>query len=220
MKPLPSVNLSGTSRMDPGPMKAWEESLRRKLLQGDAVPRNGSQSAAVALIVRDGKGLEVLLIERVEREGDPWSGQISLPGGMWGRGDEALSETSRRETIEEVSMDVRECCSLVGRLPPIRPRNVPELVVFPFVYSLQGEVSIHGGEEVKEAFWYPVAEMMASASERRVRVRGHELLVPSFLHGERVIWGLTHRILTSFLELGVVERWATGRGHSPTGSTM
>ncbi len=99
---------------------------------------------------------------------------------------------------------MRECSKLLGRLPPIRPRNVPELVVFPFVYALQDDVTMRGGVEVREAFWCPLAEMTASAAERLVRVKGHELLAPSFLHGEKVIWGLTHRILTSFLELGVV----------------
>ncbi len=185
-------------------MKAWEESLKGKLLQGDAVPNHDSPSAAVALIVRDVKDLEVLLIERIEREGDPWSGQISLPGGMWVPEDGALSETSRRETMEEVSIDVRECSKPLGRLPPIRPRNVPELVVFPFVYALRDDVTMRGGVEVKEAFWCPLAEMMASAAERVVRVKSHVLRAPSFLYGEKVIWGLTHRILTSFLELGVV----------------
>lgn len=204
MKTLPSVNLSGTSGMEPVPMKRWEESLRRRLVERETVPRAGSRSAAVALIVRDGQTFEVLLIERVEREGDPWSGQISLPGGMWRPEDGALSETARRETYEEVSIDVGECCRPIGRLPHIRPRNVPELTVFPFVYSLQTEASIRGGEEeVKAFFWCSLAELKTSESERLVQVRGHELRVPSFLHGEKVIWGLTHRILTSFLELSV-----------------
>src|SRR2546426_509870 len=39
-------------------------------------------AAAVMVILRDGpRGLEVLLGERTKREGDPWSGQIGLPGG-------------------------------------------------------------------------------------------------------------------------------------------
>ncbi len=182
-------------------MRAWEESLSRSLLQGDVTPPKGSPSAAVALIVRDGRELELLLIERIEREGDPWSGQISLPGGMRGPNDKTLTETSRRETLEEVSIDVEKSCSLTGRLPELRPANVPDLTVFPFVYALQRDVKIRGGEEVKEAFWCPLAEMRASESDRWVRVRGHELVAPSFLHGEKVIWGLTHRILTIFLEL-------------------
>src|SRR2546428_9496524 len=39
-------------------------------------------AAAVMIILRDDpRGLEVLLGERTKREGDPWSGQIGLPGG-------------------------------------------------------------------------------------------------------------------------------------------
>ena len=38
--------------------------------------------AAVAVVLRDVGELQVLLVKRKERLGDPWSGQIALPGGM------------------------------------------------------------------------------------------------------------------------------------------
>ncbi len=195
-----SVNVSGRRVWSTTAM-TWRDSLRDKLLGADTALPEGPRSAAVSLILRDGKGLEVLLIERVEREGDPWSGQMSLPGGMRGREDDTLSQTSRRETWEEVSIDVEESCALAGRLPELRPGNLPDLVVIPFVYTLLREVSIQCGDEVKDSFWCPLASLKASQAERAVQVRGHELIVPSFLYNDKIIWGLTHRILTSFLGL-------------------
>ncbi|HLC10977.1 MAG TPA: hypothetical protein VJL56_03935, partial [Candidatus Bathyarchaeia archaeon] len=37
--------------------------------------------AVVAILLWDepGRGLQTLLVQRAEREGDPWSGQIGLP---------------------------------------------------------------------------------------------------------------------------------------------
>ncbi len=184
-------------------MKAWEEDLSRRLVPDDRDLLEDAPAAAVALILRRRDGPEVLLIERVHREGDPWSGQVALPGGMKAPHDVSLSAIARRETMEEVSVDVGRSCLLLGRLPDIRPVNVPELVVYPFVYSLQTDVLAMAGEEVRGAFWTPLAEIRRSEATRRVEVRGREIMAPSFLHEERIIWGLTYRILVTLFDLGV-----------------
>ena len=62
-----------------------EAALRRRLARGPSAPGlhvGGVPRAAVAIVLRQGDpGLEFLLIKRAEREGDPWSGQVALPGG-------------------------------------------------------------------------------------------------------------------------------------------
>ncbi len=185
-------------------MEDSERELKGLLLPGDAEPPEDAPSAAVALILRTWGGeLQILLIQRVDREGDPWSGQIALPGGMRNADDASLSQTARRETLEEVSIDVEESCLFLGRLSEVRPANLPQIHVFPFVYSLQTETPVMAGQEVKGAFWSSLKEIRRSEGSRKVKVRNHELLVPSFLHEDRIIWGLTYRILTRFLELGV-----------------
>lgn len=179
--------------------------MRRKLLQGEPEPP-AAGAAAVALILREERrNLEVLLIERMERVGDPWSGQIALPGGRVDPRDRTLSDTARREALEEVSVEVEDVCLSLGRLPEVSPVNVPELVVFPFVYSLQKETEVRPGAEVKEAFWASLRSIKESRTTREVEIRGRRLTVPAFIHGERVIWGLTYRILASFFELGPEE---------------
>lgn len=185
-------------------MRAWEAALRQRLRPEDVSLPEAGRAAAVALVLRDIGQPEVLLIQRVEREGDPWSGQIALPGGMHSPTDRSLSETARREALEEVALDVTETCGLLGQLSAVRPRNVPTLTVFPFVYGLRREAALRPGDEVEEIFWSALERIRASEAVRSVAVRGHPLQVPAFLHGEKVIWGLTHRILTDFFALGVL----------------
>ncbi|HET9512400.1 MAG TPA: NUDIX domain-containing protein, partial [Gemmatimonadales bacterium] len=61
--------------------------------------------AAVSLIcVRDPDAL--LLIRRADRDGDPWSGQLGLPGGRKSPADADLLSTAIRETFEEVGIDL------------------------------------------------------------------------------------------------------------------
>src|SRR5438445_8203050 len=64
-------------------------------------------AAAVMIILRHGeRGLEVLLGERRKREGDPWSGQIGLPGGRHHTEDGTMLATALRETREEVGIEI------------------------------------------------------------------------------------------------------------------
>lgn len=185
-------------------MEDWERDLRSRLLPESAETREDSSSAAVALILRKWKGeLQILLIERIRREGDPWSGQIALPGGMRDSEDTSLSETARRESMEEVSIDLDTACLSLGRLHQIRPANAPQLLVFPFVYSLRKEAVVEEGEEVRDAFWASLSRLRQSKTTKKVEARGHELVVPAFLHGEGVIWGLTYRIITALFETGL-----------------
>lgn len=184
-------------------MGSWEEALRAKLLPGEGEPSPDRRSAAVALVLRPRRELEGLFIRRAHREGDPWSGQVGLPGGFRTPEDASLEATARREAREEVGLDVEGACRLLGCLPPLRPANRSEVEVFPFVYALRREVPVAARHEVTEVFWVPLTTLRASSATRRVREGGRELVVPAYRHEGRVIWGLTHRILTAFFEGGL-----------------
>src|SRR5437867_492237 len=99
-------------------------------------PPPKSARGAVSLVLRGRVSPEILLIERAEREGDPWSGQIAFPGGRRQRGDRTLLDTAKRETKEEVGLSLSRNARLLGWLPARAPANRVEWVVVPFVFSL------------------------------------------------------------------------------------
>ena len=59
----------------------------------------GTPQAAVALLLTPDPD-RLLLIRRAEREGDPWSGHLALPGGRRDESDTDLLATALRETFE------------------------------------------------------------------------------------------------------------------------
>lgn len=181
---------------------AWEEELREKLLQEEPTSSPNRRPAAVALILRSDDGLEALFIHRVEREGDPWSGHISLPGGYHSPEDASFAETALREAWEEVAIDVEATCQFLGLLPILRPANRPQVEVFPYVFALRDPVEPQAGDEAEAWFWAPLAPLRMSRTTRKVKTSVGELLVPAYLYEDRVIWGLTYRILTTFFDLG------------------
>ncbi len=159
--------------------------------------------AAVALIIAPQPDA-ILLIRRAERDGDPWSGQMGLPGGRRGPGDADLLETVLRETAEEVGIDLTGASSL-GVLDDVAPRTptLPPIAVRPYVFALSARPPIRLNPEVAACHWVAVAALRGAGVSRQVTVsvRGEPLVVPGFVLGDLVVWGMTERILGSFLQV-------------------
>lgn len=162
--------------------------------------------AAVALVLRPGPdGPELLLIRRAEREGDPWSGHMALPGGREQAEDAGPAHTAARETHEEVGIDLAARGRLLGPVEPVWPQSsrAPRILVRPFVFWVDEPAEATPNEEVDEAVWVSVRELRepGSVTEHLLEIEGiGEMRFPAFGPRGYVIWGLTHRILTTFLE--------------------
>ncbi len=164
-----------------------------------------ARPAAVALVMLEGPhGLEILLIRRAERADDPWSGQIALPGGRYGVGDRDLEATAVRETREETGVDLSDAERL-GVLDDLYPRTpiLPPVVVRPFVFALARRAALVPSDEVQRAFWLPLARLSEPGVRREVTLtlRGGPRTFPAYLVDEQLIWGMTERILTPFVDL-------------------
>jgi len=155
--------------------------------------------AAVALLLRErGLGLEILVIRRAENERDPWSGHMALPGGGQEPGDESAYDTARRETLEEVGIDMA-AGRYLGRLDDVGPRSMPgQLIISTVVVAMDAEPGPLDEREVMEAFWVPVDRLV----EETVEIPDFPGSWPAFTYKDHyVIWGLTHRILTQLWSL-------------------
>ena len=159
------------------------------------IEANSRRQAAVALLLRerDSRGLEILVIRRAENEHDPWSGHMALPGGGYEPGDYSVYATARRETLEEIGIDLDEG-QFLGRLDDVGPRRMPgQLVVSTVVVAIDAEPGPLDPREVVEAFWVPVDSLV----DEIVEIPDFPGSWPAFTYKDHyVIWGLTHRILT------------------------
>lgn len=179
---------------------------------GALVPRPASRDgtwyeAAVTLILREaGDGaLDLLFIERAARDGDPWSGQVALPGGRRDAADASLEETAVRETLEEVGIDLRRDGTMLGSLDELRPSTptLPPVIVRPFVATVHAEARVASVDEVASFFWAPLDIVLdpAFTTQREIAVRGMRTVRPAIEFEGHVIWGMTERILRGFAEV-------------------
>ncbi len=164
------------------------------------------QRAAVAIVLTDNaSSLDLLLIERSQRAGDPWSGHMACPGGRVDAGDATARAAAERETLEEVGLSLAGS-ELLGRLDDLPGLPVPsDFAVSAFVFYASAPGPLALNHEVRDAFWFPLA-----ALSDRERQTDHpadvesDRLFPGILVDEprrRVVWGLTYRFLDRFLRV-------------------
>ena len=201
----PSLNEVG-KRLSQGPLRIIES-------------ETDWQQAAVASVFRNGtEGTELLFIQRAAHPDDPWSGQIGFPGGRVEGSDRDPLEAARRETLEEVGLDLLRPKGVryVRALNQIQARTRRQLlsmVISPYAFLLEGPAEpspkLILNREVESAFWVPLVRLASKElriwhhSERdrtpyRFRALDLGLSVP--------LWGITHRMTLEIRErLGMID---------------
>jgi 8-oxo-dGTP pyrophosphatase MutT (NUDIX family) len=150
--------------------------------------------------------LSTLLIHRVERNNDPWSGQMGLPGGRVEKFDGSTQEALEREVREEVGLEVREEGELLGLLSIGHPGRRTEMKVQPWVYGLHSRPKVIIGPEVQHAFWVSLSKLPSLKGTSEIEIGGTRILVEAFLVEGRVVWGFTYRVLNELLAVPGVMR--------------
>jgi 8-oxo-dGTP pyrophosphatase MutT (NUDIX family) len=160
--------------------------------------------AVVAILLWDepGRGLETLLVQRAEREGDPWSGQIGLPGGRVKQSDETPRAALHREVEEEVGIKLEEVGTELGKLSVGRPMRRTGMRVQPWVYGLSIKPGVKiGPTEIADSFWVSLAELPSKKKMSEITIRNEPWRVESFVVEGKIVWGFTYRVLTELLPI-------------------
>lgn len=162
------------------------------------MPTSSDRVAAVlAPVFRDENGqLRLVLIVRTDR--GHHGGQLAFPGGRIDAGDESPAAAALREAHEEIGLDPGDA-AIVAELPHVRsgPTNFD---VHAFLARVPPDVAwTPNADEVVEVLTPAVEELWDPAIRRELlftSARWPEgLLVDGIPVGERVLWGMTLRVL-------------------------
>ncbi len=147
-----------------------------------------NEKRAAVAIIRHGE--EALLIRRKVFPGDPWAGHIAFPGGHV-RKDETIEQGLLREVMEEVELMFTES-QIRGRLEPLHPFRVPDLLVYPLIIDTETFAKAGRGPEVED---FKIVNIM-----NYVETKHPENGFPALNYGGWFVWGLTYRIIKNYLE--------------------
>jgi 8-oxo-dGTP pyrophosphatase MutT (NUDIX family) len=173
----------------------------RKLLR----PLMKRSAVAMILQLRNG-GLQILMIKRADRVGDPWSGQMAFPGGRMDPDDRHGYAVAVRETHEEVGLLLTEADACIGRLSDLNARphkGALGMAVSPFVFRLDRQVKFRPNYEVAETVWVPL-EFLLDTANRETMVwerKGLKIPMPCYFYEGRRIWGLSLMMLDELMDL-------------------
>lgn len=142
--------------------------------------------AAVGLIVKED---QVLLIKRITRDGDPWSGQIAFPGGFFKDG-ETGRQAVLREIYEETNLMLDESQIRVEMNLEHPARNI-RVNVHPFLIEVDNYHGAYPGPEVSDIRITRLSDLEPIDYDRGDG--------KAFLNNGWIIWGLTYRILSKYL---------------------
>ena len=164
--------------------------------------------AAIALIIRDtDHGSEFLLMQRAHHQNDPWSGQMSFPGGKIEASDLGSKQAAIRESFEEVGIQLGGS-NYVGRLNDLFGFKVDGVYMVHlacFVFKVSPDVVITPNYEVADTVWVPFSSLETPAN-----YYAHESALSSVTQmpavmidsdKEQILWGLSLRILVMLFDV-------------------
>lgn len=183
----------------------------------DKADRPTEAAVLLPLVEKDGK---CGVLFEVRSRSLAWQpGEVCFPGGKKEKGDASLRDTAVRESCEELNLEQHDIF-VCGELDFIVTNFGP--VVHPFIGNIKDFSKIRpSSEEVSEVFVVPLAELFRQ-NPRRVHMelanratndfpfdllprhprgwrqrKGYDVFF--YVYEGHVIWGLTARILYTFL---------------------
>jgi 8-oxo-dGTP pyrophosphatase MutT (NUDIX family) len=164
-------------------------------------------AAVLVPVFRDAGGrLRIVLIVRTDH--GLHGGQLAVPGGKHDAGDESLLATALREAREEIGL---EQVDVLAELPTVRsgPTNFE---VHAFLGRVAADASWRPNEDEVVEVLTPAVDELAAPDARRellfTSARWPEgLLVDGVPVGERVLWGMTLRLLDDLVPRLLAGEW-------------
>lgn len=174
----------------------------------EILPQESLLKAAVAIILRDSdRGSEVLLMQRAKHERDPWSGQMSFPGGKIEPSDIDSKATAVREAHEEVGAQLSEL-DYVGQLDDLyglKVDGVFSVHVACYVFKPTVPMALVANEEVADMVWFPLNMLNDRSNAHAYKhPKDPALSMPAVMIDapkEQILWGMSLRMLANLYEL-------------------
>ena len=126
------------------------------------------------------------------------SGEVSFPGGKWDEQDKNLYETALRESNEEINLNTEDVV-LAGSLNYLVSKH--KIEVNPYVGLITKKQNLVDNDEIKKIFTVPLEFLTdkKNAKLHKIEKKNRNVIVPSWVYNDQIIWGLTAMITADFV---------------------
>ena len=126
------------------------------------------------------------------------SGEVSFPGGKWDEQDKNLYETALRESNEEINLNTEDVV-LAGSLNYLVSKH--KIEVNPYVGLITKKQNLIDNDEIEKIFTVPLEFLTdkKNAKLHKLERKNRNVIVPSWVYNDQIIWGLTAMITADFV---------------------
>ena len=126
------------------------------------------------------------------------SGEVSFPGGKWDEQDINLYETALRESNEEINLNTEDVV-LAGSLNYLVSKH--KIEVNPYVGLITKKQNLVDNDEIEKIFTVPLEFLTdkKNAKLHKIERKNRNVIVPSWVYNDQIIWGLTAMITADFV---------------------
>ena len=126
------------------------------------------------------------------------SGEVSFPGGKWDEQDKNLYETALRESNEEINLNTEDIV-LAGSLNYLVSKH--KIEVNPYVGLITKKQNLVDNDEIEKIFTVPLEFLTdkKNAKLHKIERKNRNVIVPSWVYNDQIIWGLTAMITADFV---------------------
>ena len=174
--------------------------------------RNGSHPGApdaalydftsvIALFAFNEEGVRLLFIQKADKEGYPWAGQMAFPGGHVDKEDMTAKDTALRELEEEMGIN-RDNVEVLGSLGHFQTINDKDIEAWVGVWNGNEKIRFDT-QEISRVFEIPLDYLMSLHREKGFDSFEHppNVMWLKYPYEDVLIWGVTAKIVYHLLEV-------------------
>jgi 8-oxo-dGTP pyrophosphatase MutT (NUDIX family) len=177
------------------------DSIKQKLEKLNPIESTSLQKAGVfiGILYHDDyiNNPEIIFTQRSTKL-STHSGEVSFPGGKWDEQDKNLFETALRESNEEINLNIEDVV-LAGSLNYLVSKH--KIEVNPYVGLITRKQNLLDNDEIEKIFTVPLEFLTdkKNAKLHKIEKKNRNVIVPSWVYNDQIIWGLTAMITADFV---------------------
>ena len=177
------------------------DSIKQKLEKLNPIESTSLQKAGVfiGILYHDDyiNNPEIIFTQRSTKL-STHSGEVSFPGGKWDEQDKNLFETALRESNEEINLNIEDVV-LAGSLNYLVSKH--KIEVNPYVGLITKKQNLVDNDEIEKIFTVPLKFLTdkKNAKLHKLERKNRNVIVPSWVYNDQIIWGLTAMITADFV---------------------